>query len=129
VKNWTISSGVWDTTVLQNGILKGYGTPASIKQNITTLPDEIYDGNITRADTEEGLVVKLRTSSNVIWLSHNDDYTHEVDVPYNTTPRFKVFDDKTTYIEVDTVNTNLQSNSRNNDTQKNSKWNCGRIIE
>lgn len=109
VNNWTLASGVWDTTVLENGILQGYGSPASIRQNVTTLSNEIYDVNITRADIEEGLVVKLRTSTNVKWLSHDDDVTNEVDVPFNTTARFQVIgDDTPTFIEVDTVNATLQ---------------------
>ena len=66
----------------------------------------------TRADTDEGLTVKLRTSENVKWLSHSDDITNEVDVPFNTTARFQVIgNDTPTYIEVDTVDTALQITS------------------
>jgi len=106
--NWTKSSGNWDASQLTNGILQGYGMPVSIRQSITTLPNEIYEVNIVRGDTEEGLTVKLRTSANVQWLTHNNDITNEVDVPFNTISRFRVLTDAITYIELDTVSDTLQ---------------------
>ena len=107
--NWTKSSGNWDASQLTNGILQGYGMAVSIKQTITTLPNEIYEVNIVRADAEEGLTVKLRTSTNVKWITHNNDITDEVDIPFNTVARFEIIgSDISTYIELDTVNADLQ---------------------
>ena len=110
--NWTKSSGSWDAAQLSSGILQGYGTAVSIRQTITTLPNEIYEVVITRGDSEEGLIVKLRTSTDVEWLTHNNDITHEVDIPFNTVVRFKnIANTTTTYIELDTVNADLQITS------------------
>ena len=115
--NWTKSSGSWDTAQLSNGILQGYGMPVSIRQTITTIIDEIYEVDIVRGDTEEGLTVKLRTNAAVQWLTHNNDITDEVDVPFNTVARFRVLYDTITYfepityIELDTVNAELQITS------------------
>ena len=110
--NWTKSSGSWDAAQLSNGILQGYGTAVSIRQSVTTLPNEIYEVAIVRGDSEEGLIVKLRTSTDVEWLTHNNDITHEVDIPYNTVARFKNIANTTTnYIELDTVNADLQITS------------------
>ena len=106
--NWTKSAGNWDASQLTNGILQGYGMSVSIKQTITTIINEIYEVDIVRGDTEEGLTVKLRTSANVEWLTHNNDITDEVDVPYNTVARFRVLTEAVTYIELDTINADLQ---------------------
>ena len=106
--NWTKSSGTWDGAQLANGILQGYGSAVSIRQTITTIIDEIYEVDIVRGDTEEGLTVKLRTNANVEWLTHNNDITNEVDVPFNTISRFRVLTDAITYIELDTVSATLQ---------------------
>ena len=112
VNGWAISNGIWDTSVLSNGVVRGYGNAVCIRQNITTLPNEIYDINIVRTDTNEGLVIKLKTPTNVKWLSHENDITNEVDIPYNTKTRFQVIENDTpTYIEVDTVNTTNQITS------------------
>jgi len=107
--NWTKSLGNWDAAQLANGILQGYGTAVSIRQTVATLANEIYEVGITRVDSEEGLTVKLRTSTNVKWLTHNNDITNEVDVPFNTVARFEIIgNDTPTYIELDTVDPLLQ---------------------
>ena len=109
--NWTKSLGSWDGAQLTNGILQGYGGAVSIRQTITTIIDEVYEVDIVRGDAEEGLTVKLRTNANVQWLTHNNDITNEVDVPFNTISRFRVLTEAITYIELDTVNATLQITS------------------
>ena len=109
--SWTVSSGRWDTDSLTAGILKGSPANVAAVQTVETTTGEIYDVTITRADTDEGLVVKLRTSSNVRWLSHDDDITNEVDVPFSSTATFQVVGAEVVWIEVDTVNSTNQVTS------------------
>ena len=102
IVDWTKTNGDWGSEI-GSGVLRGVDGGVSIRQAITVLTGEVYDLHITRTDTEEGLVVKLKTSENVKWLSHLNDLTNEVDVPYNTIARFKVHDLTPIWIEVDTV--------------------------
>ena len=107
IPNWVRTSGEWSSEIA-TGILRGISDGVSIKQDITITQNGIYDVLITRTDTEEGLIVKLKTSENVKWLNHLNDLTNEVDIPFNTIARFEVHDLTPIWIEVDTVSEALK---------------------
>ena len=107
---WEITSGNWDIDeLLSNSVLISNTTDASVivKQTVSLTAGEVYQVEIDRTDTNEGLVVKLKTDAVVKWLSHQNDQTDVVDVPHDSNAVFKVIGDVPTYIEIDTVVGNI----------------------